>query len=81
MQDHVHWLVELLSGSLDKAVKRIKSVFTQDVGVAVWGDHGIRSDESLIHVARYIVANPVSAGLIERVGDYPPPHWDSIWLE
>jgi REP element-mobilizing transposase RayT len=83
MPDHVHWLVELVSGSLDRAVKRIKSVFTKDAGLAVWGygfhDHAIRSDESLINVARYIVANPLRAGLVNRVEDYS--HWDSIWLE
>jgi putative transposase len=30
-------------------------------------------------VARYIVANPLRAGLVNRVEDYS--HWDSIWLE
>jgi len=29
-------------------------------------------------VARYIVANPLRAGLVESVRDYP--HWDAIWL-
>ncbi|MFV3290267.1 transposase, partial [Pseudomonas sp. NY11955] len=29
-------------------------------------------------VARYIVANPIRAGLVSRVGDYP--HWDAVWL-
>ena len=29
-------------------------------------------------VARYIVANPLRAGLVERVGDYP--YWDAVWL-
>jgi putative transposase len=29
-------------------------------------------------IARYIVANPLRAGLVERLGDYP--HWDAVWL-
>lgn len=41
-------------------------------------DHALRKDEDRINVARYIVANPLRAGLVERLGDYP--HWDSIWL-
>ncbi|MEQ7866160.1 transposase, partial [Xanthomonas sp. WHRI 8393] len=28
--------------------------------------------------ARYLIANPLRAGLVERVGDYP--FWDAIWL-
>jgi hypothetical protein len=29
-------------------------------------------------VARYIVANPLRAGLVEHLGDYPL--WDAVWL-
>jgi len=29
-------------------------------------------------MARYIVANPLRAGLVERIGDYPL--WDATWL-
>ena len=29
-------------------------------------------------VARYIVANPLRAGLVEKIGDYP--FWDAVWL-
>jgi len=29
-------------------------------------------------IARYIVANPLRAGLVSRVGDYPL--WDACWL-
>lgn len=41
-------------------------------------DRGLRGEESLIEVARYIVANPLRAGLTDRIGDYP--YWDSVWL-
>ena len=49
---------------------------------AVWArafhDHALRCDEDLLALARYIVANPVRAGLVRRVGDYP--FWNAIWL-
>jgi hypothetical protein len=32
----------------------------------------------LRHLARYIIANPIRAGLVERAGDYPL--WDACWL-
>ena len=35
-------------------------------------------EDDLFAVARYIVANPVRAGLVERIGDYP--FWDSAFL-
>ncbi|MGH8412134.1 MAG: REP-associated tyrosine transposase, partial [Pseudomonas sp.] len=38
----------------------------------------IRRDEDLPAVARYIVANPLRAGLVEKIGDYPL--WDAVWL-
>ena len=41
-------------------------------------DHGLRDDEDTAKVARYIVANPLRAGLVTKLGDYP--HWDAIWL-
>jgi hypothetical protein len=32
----------------------------------------------VVGIARYIVRNPVRAGIVSRTGMYP--HWDSIWL-
>ncbi|MEA3543757.1 MAG: transposase [Thermodesulfobacteriota bacterium] len=42
-------------------------------------DHALRDDEGLRQVARYIVANPVRAGLVRRAIEYP--HWDAEWYE
>jgi hypothetical protein len=70
-------------------VRRFKGVVARRTNAALqrrgplWDvgfhDHALRSDESVIHAARYIVANPVRAGLVKRVGDYP--FWDAIWLD
>ena len=83
MPDHIHWLMQLVGNqSLANTVKTIKSKATIQIGYPIWQkgyyDHAIRKDEDIQDIARYIIANPIRAGLVERVGDYP--HWDAIWL-
>jgi REP element-mobilizing transposase RayT len=41
-------------------------------------DHALRKEEDMQAVARYVVANPLRAGLVTRLGDYPL--WDAAWL-
>ena len=41
-------------------------------------DHALRIEEDIQTVARYIVANPIRAGLVQKIADYP--HWDAVWL-
>ena len=90
MPDHLHVLFQLQSYfSLSEVVQRLKSrsaflvnrLSANNRG-QIWQpgfyDHALRNDESLRHVARYIVRNPVRAGLVKRVGDYP--FWDAIWI-
>ena len=84
MPDHVHWLIRLCDGvALGEAVRRYKACATLARGRKLWQrgfhDHALRHDEDLIAVARYVVANPVRAGLVAHAGDYP--HWDAAWLE
>ena len=84
MPDHVHWLLRLLGTvSLGEAVRRLKAKVSLALRHSLWQhgfhDHALRRDEDLAGVARYIVANPVRAGLVRRVGDYP--HWDAVWLD
>lgn len=91
MHDHAHWLIEL--GELDDLshlVARLKNASAgacnDALGAAratsVWQagyfDRAIRRDEDLLAVARYVVANPLRAGLVARLGDYS--WWDSTWL-
>jgi REP element-mobilizing transposase RayT len=49
---------------------------------AIWQDgyhdHALRSEENLQDAARYIVMNPVRAGLVESIREYPL--WDAKWL-
>jgi len=41
-------------------------------------DRAIRSDEDLQALARYVVANPLRAGLVTSIGRYS--HWDAVWF-
>ena len=41
-------------------------------------DHALRADEDMRTVARYMAANPLRAGLVQRIGDYP--FWNAIWV-
>ncbi len=89
MPDHVHWLFQLHAESnMSRVVKLLKGRSARTINVyrsskgSVWQsgfqDRAIRREGSLRLVARYIVANPLRAGLVTAIGDYP--HWDSIWL-
>ncbi len=82
MSDHIHWLFVLKFGSISQCVQRVKAQFSREAGCLIWGvgfyDHAVRMDEDLQATARYIVANPLRAGLVEKIGDYP--HWDAAWL-
>lgn len=88
MPDHLHWLLVLRAGDLAAVARRMKSRGARAVNRARGGegalwqsgfhDHALRRDEDLPGVARYIVANPLRAGLVARIGDYP--HWDAVWL-
>ena len=89
MPDHWHGLVELGGfDSLPACVGRVKGRSARLLRQAhpevdtVWApayhDRALRADEQLVDAARYVVMNPVRAGLVRRVGDYP--YWDAVWL-
>ena len=89
MPDHWHWLIRL-SGrrSLSSIVSIVKSFSARQINKElrrkgpIWQrgfhDHCIRAEEDLANAARYIIANPLRAGLVGRIGEYP--HWDAVWL-
>jgi len=88
MPDHFHWLVELQKGSLSELMQKTKSLSTKAINletgrnINLWQrgfhDRALRRDEGLVDMARYVVANPLRAGLVEKLGDYPL--WDAIWI-
>ena len=89
MPDHAHWLLQLgETERLHRVVARLKTVSAERVNAGirrtgpVWNrayhDRALRDDEDAAAVARYIVANPLRAGLARRVGDYP--YWNAVWL-
>ena len=41
-------------------------------------ERALRKEEDLQQIARYIVANPLRAKLVNKIGDYPL--WDAVWL-
>ncbi|MGF6399991.1 REP element-mobilizing transposase RayT [Pseudomonas frederiksbergensis] len=88
MPDHLHWLLELQHGTLAELMCRIKSRSSRSINLVrrsqgrLWQrgyyDRALRRDEDIKGAARYIVMNPLRAGLVKRVGDYPL--WDAIWI-
>ena len=89
MPDHVHWMVQLgTKTSLSHSVNRLKSASARRLNQylgregSVWAnafhDRALRREDDLKAMARYVVANPLRAGLVEKVGNYP--FWDAVWL-
>lgn len=90
MPDHLHVLVELGTGeTLSELMKRVKAVTAGAVNHPsmrrgpIWApgfhDRALRKEEDAVAVARYMIANPLRAGLVRSVGDYP--YWNAAWLE
>ena len=89
MPDHFHWLIELKSSTLPELMLATKSRSAREINARLgrsgrlwqkgFHDRAIRREEDLLAVARYIIANPLRAGLVKRIQDYPL--WDAIWLE
>ena len=90
MPDHGHWLIELAGaetlsntvGALKKAIATQVNVTRSSVGQTLWQagfhDRALREEDDVVVAARYIVANPIRAGLAARVGDYP--WWNAAWI-
>ena len=88
MPDHIHWLMELKEFQLTPLLQGVKSRSARAINLArgehkqVWQrgfyDRALRREEDLLAMARYVVANPLRAGIVKRIGDYPL--WDAVWL-
>ena len=81
MPDHVHFLAEGKAENSDclQFIARgkqysgfhYKATFKHRLWQRYGYEHTLRSDEAAISVARYILENPVRAGLVPRIEDYP----------
>lgn len=81
MPDHIHCFIRVGGegqiGLAGKALKRAitKVVHATQADVRVWQegffDHVLRSTESYAEKWEYVCANPVRAGLVKHVGEWP----------
>ena len=82
MPDHFHWLLQLNDETLSKVVGRVKSLSSRQLGHSLWQDgfhdRAVREEDDLKAMARYVIANPLRAGLVESIGEYS--HWDAVWV-
>lgn len=81
MPNHYHLLVETPEPNLSRGMRQLNGVYTQRVNVR----HGrtghvfqgrfkgilVERDAHLLELCRYIVLNPVRAGLVSAPGDWP----------
>ena len=84
MSNHYHLLIETPEGNLVAGMRRLNGVYTQAfnrrhgrVGHVLQGRYKsilVDKDAYLLELARYIVLNPVRAGMVKRVQDWP---WSS----
>lgn len=88
MPDHLHWMFVLNHRTVSDIIRQMKGKSAYAINKhhahhgKVWQqgfhDHAIRKDEDIRAIARYIIGNPLRAGLVDNIGDYP--FWDAVWL-
>ena len=88
MPDHIHILLQLGELPLPRVMNRFKSTTAIRLNRAIgrtgrfwqagYHDRALRRDEDLRDVARYVVANPLRAGLVRKLADHP--FWNAVWL-
>ena len=81
MPDHLHLLIESQADDSDarrfiKAAKQYSGfLFKKAFGSQLWQRYGyertLRDEEATLGVVRYIVENPLRAGIVQSVKDYP----------
>ena len=103
MTNHYHLLVETADANLSKGMRQLNGVYSQYVNRT----HGrvghlfqgrfkgilVERDSYLLELARYVVLNPVRAGIVPTPGDWPwssyratvgeapaPPFLETDWL-
>jgi len=81
MPDHVHLLIEggandsdgrrFIRGAKQLSGFHYKAMFHQTLWQRYGYEHVLRDNETGARVARYILENPVRAGLVDRIDGYP----------
>jgi REP element-mobilizing transposase RayT len=87
MPDHLHFIAVLSDGTLPGLMQSLKGYTAKRINEifekrgAFWQpqyhDHALRKDESLNDAVRYLLHNPVRAGLVEDFHEYP--FWYCRW--
>jgi REP element-mobilizing transposase RayT len=88
MPDHWHALVELgEDGNLAKAMHLVKGRSSHALSRATgrpgplwepgYHDRALRQDDDVVVAARYVIANPIRAGLVDKAADYR--FWGCRW--
>ena len=87
MPDHLHFVASLQSGSLAPLMQSLKGHTAYQINKFLkkkgsfwqtqYHDHAIRQDEDLFEVVIYTLRNPVRAGLVDDIHDYP--FWYCRW--
>jgi REP element-mobilizing transposase RayT len=103
MDNHYHILLATADGNLSKGMRQLNGVYTQyfnrqhnRVGHVFQGRYKailVEKDSYLLELSRYVVLNPVRAGMIKNLDEWPwssypvtigklqPPDWlDVDWL-
>ena len=90
MPDHIHWLLQLKGDFLLRnIVRRLKGRSAHLINMmrsspsTIWQksfhDHALRAEEDIEDIANYLIHNPLRAGLVENLSDYP--YWWSVWQQ
>ncbi len=84
MDNHYHIVVETVEGNLSKGMRQLNGVYTQSsnrrhqrVGHVFQGRYKailVERESYLLELSRYVVLNPVRAGIVKDVGDW---RWSS----
>ena len=84
MDNHYHILIETIEGNLSQGMRQLNGVYTQSsnrrhnrVGHVFQGRYKailVERDSYLLELSRYIVLNPVRAGMVKNIGDW---QWSS----
>ena len=84
MDNHYHIVVETIEGNLAQGMRHLNGVYTQTfnrthkrVGHVFQGRYKaiiVEKDGYLLELARYVVLNPLRAGMVKDIADW---HWSS----